>query len=263
MCTYSRNIIAYRQVSLNSVKIPWQTSVNHLGNYLNYDLSDEIGIGKKRGGFIAAVNRLNYVFSTVQSEVILSLLQTYCTAWYGCQAWQLGTTLADKMNVEWRKAVRRTAGLPRQTRSVLLPGLAENENFHIQHERRFDNLFHTMLSSRNPAVSFIATKALHDTIGILGRNRAFLTFKYQDGRLISLFLFSAHSSPEMHPGWSKSVSLFVWGMDQVSSKTFSSRKSSWYLTMCPHIDACLFFFLLKGLGWGWEWGGVLDWYGFD
>ena len=190
VCTYfeSRNIIACIQVSLNSVKIPWQTSVKHLGNYLNYDLSDEIDIGRKRGDFIAAVNRLNSVFSTVQSEVKLSLLQTYCTAWYGCQAWQLGTTLADKMNVEWRKAVRGTAGLPRQTRNVLLPDLAGNENFHIQHERRFDNFFHTMLSSRNPAVSFIATKALHNTIGILGRNRAFLTVKYQDGRLIRDFL---------------------------------------------------------------------------
>ena len=45
-----------------------------------------------------------------------------------------------------------------------------------------------MLSSRNPAVSFIATKALHNTVGILGRNRAFLTVKYQDGRLIRDFL---------------------------------------------------------------------------
>ena len=184
----SRNILARKHVSLNSVQIPRQTSVKHLGNYLNYDLSDEIDIGKKRGDFIAAVNRLNSVFSTVQSEVQLSLLQTYCTAWYGCQVWQLGTTLADKMNVEWRKAVRRTAGLPRQTRSVLLPCLTGNENFHIQHERCVDNLFHTMLSSHNPAVSFIATKAVYNTIGILGRNRAFLSVKYQDGRLIRDFV---------------------------------------------------------------------------
>ena len=190
VCTYfgSRNIIAWRQVSLNSMKIPWQTSVKHLGNYLNYELSDEIDIGRKQGDFIAAINRLNSVFSTIQSEVKLSLLQTYCTAWYGCQAWQLGTTLADKMNVEWRKAVRRTAGLPRQTRSALLPGLAGNENFHIQQERRFDNLFHTLLSSRNPVVSFIATKALHNTVGILGRNRAFLAVKYLNGRLTRDFL---------------------------------------------------------------------------
>ena len=58
---------------------------------------------------------------------------------------------------------------------------------------------------------------------------------------MSLFLFSAHSAPEMHPGWSKSVSWFVREMDQVSSKIFSSRKSSWHLIMCPHIDACVFF----------------------
>ena len=68
------------------------------------------------------------------------------------------------------------------------PGVTWNENFHIQHERRFDNLFQTMLSSHNPAVSFIATKALHNTVGILGRNRAFLSVKYQDGRLIRDFL---------------------------------------------------------------------------
>ena len=91
--------------------------------------------------FRTAVNWFNSVFITVQSEVKFSLLQTYCTARYGCQAWDLDTTFADKMNVEWRKAVRRTAGLPRQTRSVLLPGLAGNEKMHPQHERRIYNLF--------------------------------------------------------------------------------------------------------------------------
>ena len=85
---------------------------------------------------------------------------------------------------------------------------------------------------------------------------------------ISLILFSAHSAPEMNPGWSKSVSWFVRGMDQVSSNTFRARKSSWYLTMCPLIDACFMFgqkirFLLKGLRGGSGWGGVLGWYGFD
>ena len=48
----SWNIIACRQISLNSVNIPWQTSVKHLGDYFNYDLSDEIYIGKKRVNFL-------------------------------------------------------------------------------------------------------------------------------------------------------------------------------------------------------------------
>ena len=45
-----------------------------------------------------------------------------------------------------------------------------------------------MLSSRNPGISLIATKALYNTVGILGRNHAFLSVKYQDGRLIRDFL---------------------------------------------------------------------------
>ena len=101
-------------------------------------------------------------------------------------------SLAPHSLIKWtRSGVKLFGGLldfPRQFRNVLLPGLAGNENFHIQHERRFDNLFHTMLSSRNPVVSFIASKALHNTVGILGRNRAFLSVKYQDGRLIRDFL---------------------------------------------------------------------------
>ena len=39
------------------------------------------------------------------------------------------------------KAARRYSGHPRQIRNVLLPGLAGNENFHIQYERRVDNIF--------------------------------------------------------------------------------------------------------------------------
>ena len=45
-----------------------------------------------------------------------------------------------------------------------------------------------MVSSRNAAVSFIATKALHNTVGIFSRNRNFLSVQYQDGRLIWDFL---------------------------------------------------------------------------
>ena len=54
-------------------------------------------------------------FSTVQSVIKLSSQQTYCTTWYGCEAWQLGITLSDEANVEWCTAFQ----------------LAGNENFHV------------------------------------------------------------------------------------------------------------------------------------
>ena len=89
-----------------------------------------------RKGDILLQSQIGGILSFSLYKVKLSLLQTYCTAWYGCQAGHLGTTLTDEMNVECREAVRRIGGLLRQTRSVLCPGLAGNENFHTQHERR-------------------------------------------------------------------------------------------------------------------------------
>ena len=126
---------------------------------------------------------MNSVFASVHAELKLSLLQTYCASWYGCQAWQLGTPYCDLMDVEWRKAVRRTAGLLRQTRSVLFPGLSGNENFLSQQERRFARLFNTMSASNNPAICFLATRATLSAVGVLGRNRVYLANKYQCGRL--------------------------------------------------------------------------------
>ena len=87
------------------------------------------------------------------------------------------------MNVEWRKAVHRTIGLPRQTRSVLLPGLAGNENFLSQQERRFARLFNSMSASNNPAICFLALRAALSAVGVLGRNRVYLANKYQCSRL--------------------------------------------------------------------------------
>ena len=183
ICYGSDNNATLRQVSLNGVKIPWQSTVKHLGNVLMYNLHDEADVYKKRGDFIAAVNKMNSVFTSVHAELKLSLLQTYCASWYGCQAWQMGTQYCNLMDVEWRKAVRRTAGLPRQTRSVLLPGLAGNENFLSQQERRFARLFNTMSASNNPAICFLATRAALSAVGVLGRNGVYLANKYQCDRL--------------------------------------------------------------------------------
>ena len=153
-----------------------------------YNLHDEADICKKWGDIITAVNKMNSVFASVHAELKLSLLQTYCASWYGCQAWQLGTPYCDIMNVEWRKAVHRTASLPKQTRGVLLPRVADNENFLSQQERRFARLFNTMSASSNPAICFLVTRTSLSAVGVLGRNRVFLADKYQCGRLSKDFL---------------------------------------------------------------------------
>ena len=173
MC-YGKDIPPYtRNIILNGTPIVWQKSAKYLGNMLSHDRGDADDICYKKGSFIGAVNKLNYVFKGCDSLTKMTLFQTYCTSWYGCQTWRLGTTDAHKMAVEWRKAVRRILGLSARTRSMLLPGLA-GKTFHQQHHERVKNFIHKMLNSDNSAVNYIAKRAKFNTYGPIGQNLLYI-----------------------------------------------------------------------------------------
>ena len=78
------------------------------------------------------------------------------------------------LNVEWRKAVRRTLGLPAMTRSALLPGLAGSRTFCQQHRSRVRRFLVSMKNSKNEAVSYIMMRAQSNVIGPIGRNNVYL-----------------------------------------------------------------------------------------
>ena len=141
-------------------------------------MCDDADIRAKRGEFIGSVNRLNAQFRVVPDQIRIRLLQTYCTAWYGCQTWLLNTTTVKGMNIEWKKAVRRTLNLPRTTRSKLVPLLAGNRSFQEQHERRWGALYVRMMHSENILVQYMARRSLYNILGTLGTNRVVLRYKF-------------------------------------------------------------------------------------
>ena len=82
------------------------------------------------------------------------------------------------MNIEWKKAVRRTLNLPRMTRSKLIPLLAGNCSFQEQHERRCGALYASMMQSDNMLAYYMARRAMYNVLGILGMNRVILRHKF-------------------------------------------------------------------------------------
>ena len=167
-----------RQVNVSGQRIKWKDKVKYLGNILTKDMCDDADIRAKRGGFIGSVNRLNVQFRVVPDQIRIRLLQTYCTAWYGCQTWLLNTNHVKGMNIEWKKAVRRTLNLPRMTRSKLIPLLAGNSSFQEQHERRCGALYASMMQSDNMLVHYMARRARYNVLGTLGMNRVILRHKF-------------------------------------------------------------------------------------
>ena len=167
-----------RQVKVNGQHVNWKEKVKYLGIILTNDMCDDADIRAKRGEFIGSVNRLNAQFRVVPDQIRIRLLQTYCTAWYGCQTWLLNTTSVKGMNIEWKKAVRRTLNLPRTTRSKLVPLLAGNHSFQEQHERRWGALYVRMMHSENILVQYMARRSMYNVLGTLGTNRVVLRYKF-------------------------------------------------------------------------------------
>ena len=167
-----------RQVKVNGQHVKWKGKVKYLGIILTNDMCDDADIRAKRGEFIGSVNRLNAQFRVVPDQIRIRLLQTYCTAWYGCQTWLLNTTSVKGMNIEWKKAVRRTLNLPRTTRSKLVPLLAGNHSFQEQHERRWGALYVRMMHSENILVQYMARRSMYNVLGTLGTNRVVLRYKF-------------------------------------------------------------------------------------
>ena len=167
-----------RQVKVNGQHVKWKEKVKYLGIILTNDMCDDADIRAKRGEFIGSVNRLNAQFRVVPDQMRIRLLQTYCTAWYGCQTWLLNTTSVKGMNIEWKKAVRRTLNLPRTTRRKLVPLLAGNHSFQEQHERRWGALYVRMMHSENILVQYMARRSMYNVLGTLGTNRVVLRYKF-------------------------------------------------------------------------------------
>ena len=248
ICYGSDNNATLRQVSLDGVKIPWQSTVKHLGNVLMYNLHDEADVYKKR----AAVNKMNSVFTSVHAELKLSLLQTYCASWYGCQAWQLGTPYCDLMDVEWRKAVRRTAGLPRQTRrSCFLVW-------------RVMIIFFRNKNVGLPDYLILCLQATTLRFAFLPPERLFLPLEYLvvteytlqtstsavDSAKTCWSLLGAGPSPMKLPECNRFVSWCVPGMDWRPLTFLNPGISHWYLNSWPRIE-CSIFRVRVGLGEGW------------
>ena len=74
ICCVSYNNSTLHQVSLNAVKIPWQTTVKHLDDIPVHNLYDKTNICKKTGMFLAALNKANVVIGPIYAKFKLNLL---------------------------------------------------------------------------------------------------------------------------------------------------------------------------------------------
>ena len=92
-----RKIENVRNIQLDNKILPKVSSAKYLGSILQSDNSMELDMGQKRGSFISLVNSLLQEFYFASPNVLMKLIISYGTAFYGSTAWDLFSNGADRI----------------------------------------------------------------------------------------------------------------------------------------------------------------------
>ena len=113
MCIcFSKRVEHPPSLTLNSNTMVWVTSVKHLGNYIQSNLSEEKEVQMKRADLIGRTNVVLGTLSGLQNDVINKVFQSQCCHFYGAQAWNLTDPAISKFVTMYNRCVRRMLGLP-------------------------------------------------------------------------------------------------------------------------------------------------------
>ena len=91
---------------LGNSRIEWVSSVKHLGNYVNSDMTDKTDCDMKCSSFIGYVNKLKANFGYLQPFVLGNLFKTFCCSFYGSPLWGFNSLSFKKICTTWNIGVR-------------------------------------------------------------------------------------------------------------------------------------------------------------
>ena len=113
------NSVCKSDIYLDGKPLGWTKCVKHLGNYIMDNLSEQNEVKRKLSDFIASVNYVRATFGACKFDVLKFIFRTYCTSFYGCQAWNFKDRNVNRIYTAWNKAVRILFNLPWRCRIIL------------------------------------------------------------------------------------------------------------------------------------------------
>ena len=105
---------------LGNSRIEWVSSVKHLGNYVNSDMTDKTDCDMKCSSFIGYVNKLKANFGYLQHFV----LGTVFCSFYGSPLWGFNSLSFKKICGTWNIGVR-SINLPYRAHTYFLGPLLQ------------------------------------------------------------------------------------------------------------------------------------------
>ena len=148
---------------LGNSRIEWVSSVKHLGNYVNSDMTDKTDCDMKCSSFIGYVNKLKANFGYLQPFVLGNLFKTFCCSFYGSPLWGFNSLSFKKICTTWNIGVRSIFNLPYRAHTYFLGPLLQQPHISEQLYIRSAQFLYNMYNSHNSIVQTCFMNALYNS----------------------------------------------------------------------------------------------------
>ena len=154
--------------------LPMVDSVVHLGNTLQYDLSDKLDIHLKSMAFIRQANSVLFRFKGCNPETKMKLFNAYCLSLYGCALWRLDAPDIRSLHVSFNNVIRRIWNLPHNCHTSIAHAVGFTKSIYNIIYSRFIRLLSTALSHSSSFIrSVFHESSLVCNSGFIGYNCMF------------------------------------------------------------------------------------------
>ena len=156
-------------IILNGDPLPWVDSMKHLGNTLESSNSMRTDCLQKRGKFIGKINSLLQEFHYVDPPVLLRILNTHVTSFYGSNLWDLYSKEVTRIFSSWNVTVRNIFKLPRTTHRFFIEPISNCTHPKTMMLTRFWRFQETMKACSKLCVRFLVNLVNNDRRTLMGR----------------------------------------------------------------------------------------------
>ena len=133
--------------SFNGQSMPVVDSVVHLGNTLQFNLSDRLDIHSKSMSFIRKANTVLFRFKCTDPLTKMKLFQSYCLSLYGSCLWRLDCEELNSLSASFNNIIRRIWNLPRISCTSIVHSVGSVVGIHNIVYNRFSSLCTSALAS--------------------------------------------------------------------------------------------------------------------
>ena len=158
-------------LKLGSNDIKWEKSIKHLGNHLQFNLSEECDVMAKKRDFYGRVNALLSILHDAPEQVILKIFNSKCCHFYGLQAWRLSDKHVAQFYIAWNRAVRLLLKLHPATHCRFLSSFT-GWDVKVRVSKSCLGLIKNLKSHRNSFIKFVGNHCSRDMRSIIGSNEA-------------------------------------------------------------------------------------------